>query len=99
MFHIDDLLSTQKRLVFYGAMAKCRRFINEYCIDRHKVRLPDYICDPDQMKWGTDICGVPVVSPETLRAEDPSAVVIVVTTNPFVVGDLARWHYFNDFVM
>jgi FkbM family methyltransferase len=98
MLHDDDLLNTGRKLVFYGAGNYAREFTQRHCIDKRHLRLPDYVCDRDAKKWGTEFFGVPIRSPDLLLQEPEDGVVVVVTTSPFaVLGDACSRLYYYDF--
>ncbi len=98
MHHDDDLLTTDKAIVFYGAGKYAREFARKHCLERRHLRLPDYVCDRDEKKWGSEFFGVPVESPERLDAESPDEAIVVVTTCPFfVLGDVHNRLYYHNF--
>ncbi len=97
MFSSDDLLTTDKKIVFYGAGKHAREFARRHCIEAHRIRLPDYVVDRDPAKWETDLLGIPIRPPERLAEEPEDGVIVVVTTCPFfVLGDVhQRLYYYN----
>jgi FkbM family methyltransferase len=98
MFHDDNLLTTDKKIVFYGAGRKAREFARRHCIEASRIRLPDLVCDRDSVKWGGDFLGVPIESPDRLDRERPDGLIVVVTTCPFfVLGDVHQRLYYHDF--
>jgi len=97
VFYDEDLLTSKKKIVFYGAGKYAREFTRSHCIDSHDIRLPDYVCDRDPLKWGTDFFSATICTPDRLFSEGPDDVIIVVTTAPFALGDLRDRLYYHDF--
>lgn len=98
MFHDDNLLTTAKKIVFYGAGRKAREFARRHCLEASRIRLPDLVCDRDSAKWGGDFLGVTIESPDRLDQERPDDVIVIVTTCPFfVLGDVHERLYYHDF--
>jgi FkbM family methyltransferase len=98
MFHDDNLLTTDKKIVFYGAGKYARDFARRHCVDTSHIRLPDYVCDRDPAKWGADFLGVPIGSPDRLDEETADGAIVIVTTCPFfVLGDVHNRLYYHDF--
>lgn len=80
-------------------------FINNYCIEKNLIPLPEYICDNNERIWGTEVAGVPIVSPSKLKDEGIEETVIVMAqVLPFTmldslhscyeVGGLQRYYHF-----
>jgi FkbM family methyltransferase len=66
-------------------------------MESRNLRLPDYVCDRDRTKWGSDFAGAEICSPERLEAEAVDDVIVIITTSPFLVlGDVHdRLYYYN----
>jgi FkbM family methyltransferase len=97
VFYDDDILTTNKKIVFYGVGKYAREFTQRHCLDAHDIRLPDYVCDRDPLKWGRDFFGTPICTPDRLFSESTDDVIVLVTTSPFVLGDLRDRLYYYDF--
>lgn len=71
--------------VCFGAGKTFRNFVNRYCIKQRLLPKPRYACDNNQQLWGTEVCGVPVVSPEKLleESEDKRTVITMGRISPF----------------
>jgi len=84
--------------VFYGAGKFSREFTLRNCVESRNVRLPDYVCDRDKTKWGSDFFGAEICSPERLLAESADDAIVIVTNNcPFpVLGDLHGFLYYYN---
>ena len=99
MFEDINLLTTNRRVVFYGAGQYANRFARTYCVEMQKLRLPDYVCDKDERKWGQPFFGTEISPPARLYAEDPANVVVVLATNPFaVLADVRDRLYYYSFM-
>jgi FkbM family methyltransferase len=95
MFYDDNLLTTNKKIVFWGAGNFGRQFLNEHCPVR--VRLPDYIVDSDKSRHGTYFFQIPVCTPDRLAYENPDDIAIVLTTTPFYLAEARDRFFYYDF--
>jgi FkbM family methyltransferase len=99
VFQHDDLLTTDKKIVFYGAGRYAREFTRRHCVESRNLRLPDYVCDRATGKWGSEFFGAEVCSPERLFKEAVDDVIVIVTTCPFfVLGDVRDQLYYHNFL-
>ena len=69
-------------LIFYGAGVVCRNALT-YC-STHMGLRPRFICDMDNLKVGTRINGVEVISFDTLLSMDRKAIIVITPGAPDV---------------
>ena len=85
--------------MFYGAGKYAREFTRRNCVENRNIRLPDYVCDNDRTRWGSEFFGVEICSPKRLETELPDGVIVIVTTCPFpILGDVHDRLYYYDFL-
>ncbi len=79
---IEDLLKKYQThtLIFFGAGAFGQRILEDF--QNHGMNV-DVICDNDESKWGTDLLGVPIVSPNDLGSKWENGIVQIACLDPF----------------
>lgn len=96
MNYLENVIEEMKtkKVVFWGAGRRMRSFLQEFCIDKKIVPMPDYVCDSTRVIEESEICGVKVLPFEDLKKMDCSEVIIIMTAGLF---DLQAQMIQNEF--
>ena len=66
-----------KKVILFGASTLGKKVFDAINKDADVV----FFCDNDSAKWGSDFCGVPVISPEELVKHHKNTDYIIITSS------------------